>query len=207
MNELIKSLINNGVLKTSNIIEALSKVDRTDFVPETLKNLAYEDEALPIGFGQTISQPYTIAFMLELLKPSKDNHILDIGSGSGWQSALLAEIVGEKGKIYAIEINPDIFEIGKTNVTKYPDLSKRIESYCQNAKNGLPEIAENIGGFNGIIAAAEVPETPASWREQLKINGRLVYPKGGSIFLEIKKTKTDFEVSQFLGFAFVPFVD
>lgn len=200
-------MTNRGVLKTPEIIYAFKKIDRVDFVPEKLKKLAYVDEALPIGFGQTISQPYTVAFMLELLGPKNDNNILDIGSGSGWQSALLAEIVGEKGKVYSIEINPDVFDIGKENIKKYPELSKRIELHCQNASNGLSKAAEDIGGFDGIIAAAEVRETPMSWREQLKMEGKLVYPKDNSIFLEIKKSENDFEINQFPGFVFVPFVN
>lgn len=207
MDKLVKSLIDNGVLKTSGIIDAFNKVDRIDFVPKKIKNLAYLDEALPLDFNQTISQPYTVAFMLELLKPDKNEHILDIGSGSLWQSALLAEIVGDSGKIYAIEINPDIFELGKRNIAKYPHLPNRIEMYCQNANGGLPEIAENIGGFDGIIAAAEVKEVPDAWREQLKTGGRLVYPKDGSIFLETKKTGINFESGEFPGFVFVPFID
>jgi len=207
MDELIKSLIDKEVLKTPWIINAFRKADRIDFVPERLKKLAYENEALPIGYGQTISQPYTVAFMLELLEPKSGDQILDIGSGSGWQSALLAEIAGDGGRVYPMEINPDVFEIGKENISKYPELLKRVELYCQNANNGLPKIAENIGRFNKIIAAAEVEEVPLSWREQLKINGRLVYPKDNSIFLEIKKSGDDFEVNQFPGFVFVPFVE
>ncbi|MEK7117067.1 MAG: protein-L-isoaspartate O-methyltransferase [Patescibacteria group bacterium] len=205
--KLIKSLINIGVLKTPRIIDAFRKVDRIDFIPEKLKDLAYEDEALPIGHGQTISQPYTVAFMLELLEPKSGDRILDIGGGSGWQSALLAEIAGDSGRIYSIEINQDVFEIGKTNIAKYPDLSKRIGLYCQNANNGLPKIAKDVGGFDKIIAAAEVKETPSSWRRQLKIEGRLVYPKDISIFLEIKKSDNNFETIQFPGFAFVPFIN
>ncbi len=207
MNGLIKFLIDKGILKTPRIVDAFRKVDRIDFVPEKLKNLAYADEALPIGFGQTISQPYTVAFMLELLEPKNGDQILDIGSGSEWQSALLAEIAGDSGRVYSIEINPDVFDIGKKNISKYPALSKRIKTYCQNANNGLPKIAESVGGFDKIIAAAEVKEVPPSWREQLKINGKLVYPKGHSIFLEIKKSNVDFEITQFPGFVFVPFVD
>lgn len=207
MNELIKSLVDRGVLKTPVIIEALKKIDRADFVPNKLKGLAYADEALPIGHDQTISQPYTVVFMLELLEPKCGDFILDIGSGSMWQSALLAEIVGDKGKVYSMEINPNVFEAGEKNIQKYPELSKRIAMFHQNAKDGLPEIAGKIKGFNKIIAAAEANEVPESWREQLRKEGRLVYPKENSIFLEIKKSETDFEATQFPGFVFVPFIN
>lgn len=215
-------LIDIGALKTPEIIEAFRSVDRKDFVPEKFKYLAYEDEALPlgqspdgtIGAWQTISQPFTVAFMLELLQPKAGDKIMDIGSGSMWQTAILAEIVGarnspeaEAGEIYAIEINEEIFRFGQSNIAKYPELEERVTSFCQNADRGLEDIAEIIGGFDSITAAAQLEEAPEAWREQLKIGGTLIYPKNGSIFREFKKSKTRFEVSNFPGFAFVPFVD
>ena len=204
MDKLVDSLIKKGILKTPKVIKAFRRIDRKDFVLEKLSSFAYADEALPIGGGQTISQPYTVAFMLELLRPQVGNQILDIGSGSMWQSALLAEIVGA-GRVYAIEINPVVFGIGQGNISKYPKLQKNINAFCQNANIGLPEIAQNISGFDRIIAAAEVEAVSEAWRQQLKINGRLVYPKSRSIFLEIKKSENEFELSEFPGFVFVPF--
>ena len=106
MEELVKNLKSSGVLKSPKIIEAFLKVDRKDFVPKDMKASAYLDQALSIGHSQTISQPYTVAFMLELLEPKEGDpstslrasKIMDIGYGSGWASALLAHIVGERGK-------------------------------------------------------------------------------------------------------------
>jgi protein-L-isoaspartate(D-aspartate) O-methyltransferase len=221
---LIRHLKESGVLKTPQIIEAFLKIDRKDFLPEDVKNLAYIDEALPIGEGQTISQPYTVAFMLELLQPQTGDNILDIGLGSGWQAALLAEIISQKrkksnvknqknnsgggGKIYSIEIIPEICKFGLANVAKYNFIKKGVvEIFCQNAFGGLPEIAEKIGGFDKIIAAAAIQEKiPKAWKKQLKIGGRLVIPIKGSIWLFIKKTAEEFESQEFPGFAFVPFV-
>ena len=91
---LIDNLIQEGWLKTPRIIEAFRKIKRVDFLPENIKNLAELNEALPIGYGQTISQPLVVAFMLEQLQPEIGDKILDVGSGSGWTSALLGEIVG-----------------------------------------------------------------------------------------------------------------
>src|SRR3989338_8376913 len=97
MKYLIKELMEEGILKTPSIIDAFEKVDRKDFVLEELKDKAYLNTPLPIGYGQTISQPLTVAFMLELLQPEKGNKILEIGSGSGGQSALAAPGVSRGG--------------------------------------------------------------------------------------------------------------
>lgn len=205
--ELVKELKVRGVLKTPAIVRAFSAVDRADFVTEGQKFFAYADEPLPIGEGQTISQPYTVAFMFELLAPKAGEHIFDVGHGSGWSSALLAHIVGEKGKVYAMEIIPSLCRFGKGNVKKYPELAEHIEFFCKSAENGLPKIAKESGGFDGIIAAAEVSEVPSAWREQLKTRGRLVYPKDGSLWKETKQKDGSFEKEETPGFIFVPFVE
>ena len=98
--ELVDFLKEREVLNSANVISAFEAVDRQDFMPEEMKNLAYIDEPLPIGFGQTISQPSTVAFILERLDVQKGDIIFDVGSGSGWQAAMLAELVGPAGKNY-----------------------------------------------------------------------------------------------------------
>ena len=201
MEELVRNLKNSGVLKTAQLVEAFLKVDRKDFVPENLKDLAYVDEALPIGESQTISQPYTVAFMLELLEPRSGETIMDVGYGSGWTTALLAHIVGPNGKVYAFERVPELYDFGEKNVSKYPDLRKRIIFNCRDASTGV-----SGEKFDGIIAAAEVLEVPGAWREQLKIGGRLVYPRGGAVFKEVKKDENNFLVEKYPGFVFVPFI-
>ena len=103
MDSLVKDLIYSGYLKTDRIIDAFSKIRRVDFVPEDLESAAQANIPLPIGQGQTISQPLTVAFMLEKLEPLPGNKILDVGSGSGWTAVLLAHIVGEKGKVIGME--------------------------------------------------------------------------------------------------------
>lgn len=234
--ELIDHLINTGVLKSENIKKALEEADRINFVGESNEDYAYYDDALPIGHGQTISQPLTVVFMLELLDPKEGNIILDVGSGSGWQSCLLASIVGESGQVHAIEIVPEIFKLGKSNCEKLPALAKRISFYRQNAKIGLTEVAQSTGGFDRIICAADVSQVPQSWRDQLKVGGIMVYPKDRGIYKEIKTSENEtfrpkgrsflphktpsgsdinseallgskFEKSFYPGFVFVPFVD
>lgn len=203
MKQLINLLIKEGYLKTPSIISAFRKIERADFVPEGLRTEANVNAPLPIGFGQTISQPLTVAFMLELLQPQRGDKILDIGSGSGWQTAMLCDIVGDEGKVYAMERIPELCEFGKNNVSKYNFVAKGIaEFFCQDGSKGLKEYAP----FDRIIAAASAQEIPKIWKEQLKINGRLVAPVENSILLLIKKSEDKFEKQEFPGFVFVPLI-
>jgi protein-L-isoaspartate(D-aspartate) O-methyltransferase len=209
---LINQLLKNGVLKTSTIIDAFKNIDRAKFVPEDMKCFAYVDEALSIGAGQTISQPYTVAFMLELLEPQAGEKILDIGAGSGWQTALLAHIVSSPpvsgadggGKIFAMEIVPELCKFGKKNVENFNFIKKRIvEWICGDASKGLSDKAP----FDKIIAAAALDRgVPQEWKDQLKIGGRIVVPIKESIWLFIKKDKDNFEEQEYPGFVFVPFI-
>ena len=190
-------------MKTPSIIDAFEKVDRKDFVPEELKDKAYLNTPLPIGYGQTISQPLTVAFMLELLQPEKGNRVLEIGSGSGWQTALLAHIVSGGGKVFAAELIPELMAFGRKNVAKYDFIKKGIvEFHSFNAVKGFPEKAP----FDRIISAASGMELPAAWKEQLKVGGRIVAPVKDAIHLLIKKSETEFEESIYPGFAFVPLI-
>ncbi len=207
---LIDSLIEQGYLKTPRIIESFRKIKRIDFLPEALKDSAELDQPLPIGKGQTISQPLVVAFMIEKLQPQPGDKILDIGSGSGWTTALLAEIVGKKGKVFSIEIIPELKEFGEKNITKYNFIKKGIvECICADGSKGYPNISsrqELIQGFDKILASASAEKLPESWKKQLKIGGRIVAPINSSIWLFIKKTEKDFEKIEYPGFVFVPLV-
>jgi len=203
MEELIQQLIQDGYLKTPLIIEAFRKIKREDFLPDDLKNDADINAPLPIGYGQTISQPLTVAFMLELLEPMPGEKILDIGSGSGWQTALLAYCVGEKGKIFGIERIAELVEFGRKNIAKYDFIKKGIaEIILGDGTKGL----EKEAPFDKIIAAASAREIPEEWKIQVKIGGRIVAPVRESIWLLIKKSESEFEETEFPGFAFVPLI-
>jgi len=203
-NKLIEELIKDGFLKTPSIIEAFKKIDRLNFTIEYLKNDAYRNSPLAIGFGQTISQPLTVAFMLELLDVKPGNIVLDVGSGSGWTTALLAELVAEKGKVYGIEIIPELYEFGKANVMRYSYINKGIvEMYRGNGIYGLKEKAP----FDRILCSAEAQEIPRPLQEQLKIGGKMVLPMKNSLWLVTKKSETDFENEEYPGFIFVPLIE
>ncbi len=200
---LIDNLIKDGWLKTPGIIEAFKKIKRIDFMPEDVKDLTEINEALPIGYGQTISQPLVVAFMLEQLGPQKGDKILDIGSGSGWTTALLSHVVGNKGKVIAIEIVSELKEFGEKNVSKYNFIQKGVAEFiCADGSKGY----EKEAPFDKILASASAQKLPLAWKEQLKIGGRIVTPIGSSIWLYIKKTENDFEEIEYPGFAFVPLI-
>jgi len=201
--QLINELIQGGWLKTPRIIEAFKEIRREDFIPEDLKNLAYLNEALPIGYGQTISQPLVVAFMLEKLDPRPGEKILDIGAGSGWTSALLAEIVGEKGKVIAIEIIPELVEFGKKNVSKYNFIEKgRVKFICGDGTKGYFQEAP----YDKILCSASAKEVPNAWKEQLRIGGKIITPIKNSIVELTKIDEKEFQTLEYPGFVFVPLI-
>lgn len=201
---LVKELISGGYLKTPNIIEAFKAIDRADFVLPKYKDDAYENVPLLIGYGQTISQPLTVAFMLELLEPAKGQKILDIGSGSGWQTALLAYIAGDKGKVFGIERIPELVEFGRKNVDRYGFIKKgMVKIILADGSKGL----ESEALFDRIIAGAMAEKIPEALKKQLEIGGRLVTPAGGSVWLVTRKSKDEFEEFEYPGFVFVPMIE
>lgn len=190
---------------TEPIKEPREIIRREDFLPPDLKELAQLQEALPIGYGQTISQPLVVNFMLELLEPKKGQKILDIGAGSGWTTALLAHIVGKEGKVIGLERIPEVAEFGKKNIAKYNFIQKGIVTYlCQDGSKGYPPESP----YDGILvsAALAAKELPHAWREQLKIGGKIVVPIQNSIWVFTKKGENTFEEQEYPGFVFVPFV-
>jgi protein-L-isoaspartate(D-aspartate) O-methyltransferase len=202
--KLIDELIEDGYLKTPAIIEAFKKIDRADFVLDEYKSEAYVNYPLPIGHQQTISQPLTVAFMIELLAPKKGEKILDVGAGSGWQTALLAEIVGDEGMVVGIERIPELKELAEKNISKYNFTEKGIVKLVVG--DGSKGYAEEMP-YDKIIAAASAKKIPQAWKDQLKIGGRIVAPVGSSIVVLDKEGQNQFSQKQYFGFAFVPLVE
>jgi len=181
------------------IQKAFEGIDRADFVLPQYQESAYDDIPLPIGEGQTISQPTTVRMMLEWLDAKPGDKVLDIGSGSGWTTALLAKIVGRKGKIFALEIIPELKEFGEKNCRRAG--IKNAKFFLAGAVLGLAEFAT----FDRILVSAAAEELPEELLDQLKVGGKLVIPIGNSIF-EIKKTKSGPRSLEHRGFVFVPLV-
>ncbi|TFG35843.1 MAG: protein-L-isoaspartate O-methyltransferase [Parcubacteria group bacterium] len=202
---LIDYLIEQGWLKSERIIAAFRTIKRIDFLPEEMKNLSEMNEALPIGLGQTISQPSVVAFMLEELQPEPGEKVLDVGSGSGWTSALLAEIVGPKGKIFSLELVPELKDLGQRNASKYGFIEKGISEFiCTDGSKGYVKDAP----YDKILSSAAADKIPDFWKEQVKINGRIVAPINNSIVvcnkIQPASGKIEFEEKEYPGFVFVP---
>ena len=163
LDSLIDAIIMDRVLKSRHIIEAFEEVDRADFVPERYKESAYVDAPLGIGEGQTISQPTTVAFMLEYLSPQKGDKILDIGSGSGWTTAMLCHITGEEGSVLGLERMDSLVKLGRFNLARYCREERcRIEKAGE--KRGVP--GEK---FDKILVSAAAHELPEELIDQPKI--------------------------------------
>jgi len=205
--ELLEELVNGGYLKTESIIEAFKFVDRKNFVLEKDKDSAYENYPLSIGYGQTISQPLTVAFMLELLEPRKKEKVLEIGTGSGWQTCLLAYLVsgGEDngGRIFSIERIPELKEFANKNISQnYPDFQRYITLIEGDGSLGFDKEAP----FDKIIVSAAAVKIPETLKKQLKVGGRMVIPVGESILSLDKISEDEFKTKEFFGFSFVKFI-
>ena len=199
--ELLQRLKALGFSK--NILDAFSKVKRENFIPEELEKEAYEDTALPIGHGQTISQPYTIAVMLSELELKKGQNILEVGSGSGYVLALLSEIIGKNGKVSGIEVVKELVAKSKESLEDY----NNIEIYHRNGSKGLPEKAP----FDRILISAACREVPKELLNQLKDGGILLTPKGPRFeqsLVVIERQGNEFKtIREIPGFIFVPFIE
>lgn len=203
MSRLTNKLMRSGYLRTSSIIEAFANIERVEFVPGNIELSANADVPLPIGYGQTISQPTTMAIMLELLDPREGNKILDIGSGSGWSTALLAYIVGEKGKVIALERIKELCDFGRKNIRKMKKINKEtVEIYNMDGSRGYAARAP----YDRILVSASGDEIYQELKDQLKIGGKLVMPVYNRLHYLEKRGENDFYEEKYPGFMFVPLI-
>jgi len=186
------------VLEKEELEQAFRDIDRADFLHPDYVPEAYEDYAVPIGHDATLSQPTTVAFMLELLDPLPGEKVLDVGSGSGYTTSLLAKLVGDEGYVWGTEIVPELVSFGKANMQKY------------NFKNAeIREAGDTLGfpqeeGYDKILVNAEAEEIPEELLAQLRSGGVMVIPVNGSIVRVEKNSDDEIETREFPGFSFVP---
>jgi len=199
-NQLAELLAKKGIVD-KNVIDAIKKIPRHLFLNSSFEDYAYQDKAFPIGAGQTISQPYTVAFQSQLLEIKKDDKVLEIGTGSGYQTAVLYYM---GAKVYSIERQNELFKQTSALLPKLNVRPKHL-SFGDGYK-GLP----NHAPFDSIIVTAGAPIIPKPLMAQLKIGGRLVIPLGEEhqiMTLLIRKNETQFEKHEFGEFRFVPLLE
>jgi protein-L-isoaspartate(D-aspartate) O-methyltransferase len=197
--ELVNSIREKGI-KDERILNAILNVPRHEYVQKVMEAHSYKDVALPIGYGQTISQPYTVAIMTEALELKENDKVLEIGTGSGYQASILNEM---RMQVFSIERNEDIYR----RVQKFfDDKSLRIHCRCSDGTIGWSEFAP----YDGIIVTAGSPVVPENLKKQLKIGGRLVIPVGDrsnqSLNILHKLHEDEFNVKEISNFAFVPLI-
>ena len=183
------------------VLEAIKTIPRHLFLDSGFEDHAYQDKAFPIGADQTISQPYTVAFQTELLEVRPNAKILEIGTGSGYQTAVLLHL---KAKVYTIERQLELFKTTRLFFNKMHYRPKKM--IFGDGYKGLPEEAP----FDGIIVTAGAPEVPRALLSQLKVGGRLVIPVGTDeqiMTLFVRKSEKEFEKKEFGSFRFVPLLE
>lgn len=195
-NKLVKKLREKGIFD-ERVLDAVGKVPRHAFFDDALLNHAYEDKAFPIGEGQTISQPYTVAFQTEKLKIQPGDKVLEIGTGSGYQASILVEM---GAKVYTIEYNRKLFERTRDFL---PLLGYKPYFFYGDGSKGIPAKAP----YNKIIVTAGAPVVPTALTDQLAEGGILLIPVGDrekQKMLRITKVRGELKKEEFDFFAFVP---
>ena len=201
-NDLIKELKEKGIVD-KNILDAMKRVPRELFVNKTYVQWAYEDNALPLECGQTISQPYVVAYMIDCLKLKKTDKVLEVGTGTGYQTAIISYMCQ---KIYTVEIFNELFFRAKNNTEKL-----KIKNIIYKLGNGVNGWEEKIL-FDAIIVSAASEEIPSKLLQNLKNNGKLIIPikysfENQKLILIKKKSENNFEKEELFDVKFVPLLN
>jgi len=204
--DLVKRLSEMGYIKTEKVKQAMMKVPREEFLPASNKPYAYADQPLPIGEGQTISAPHMVAMICEILSLEEGMKVLEIGTGFGYNAAVVAEILGPKGHMYSIERISSLAETAKENLkrTGYAD---NITVIVGDGTKGYPEEAP----FDRIYGTASAPRLPEPLEEQLEIGGMILIPVGEHRYMQeliviTRKSEDEYEKKSIGGVAFVPMI-
>lgn len=176
--DLVDYLVKRNLIKTEKVKQAFLKVDRRDFVGEKHRQRSYLDTPLQIGHNQTSSAPHMVAIMTEQLDVDKNSKIMEIGSGSGYQAAILGEMA-ENGEVHTTEIKEPLFHMAKRNLENYSN----IHLHQKDGSRGIPEVSP----FDRIISTCGAPEIPKEWKKQLKETGIILAPIGGKFHQRLKK--------------------
>lgn len=186
-------------MRSGRIRAAFLAVDRRDFLPSNERALAGEDHPLPIGYGQTNSQPRTVADMLELLDPQEGDRVLDVGAGSGWTTALLGHLVGPTGHVVGVELVPELAQWAAANVAHY-DMPWATVQAADPAVLGVP----SEGPYGRILVSAGAEEMPSELVDQLAVGGRMVIPVAGEMLVIERRPDGEIGVSGHGYYSFVP---
>ncbi|MDT0688264.1 protein-L-isoaspartate(D-aspartate) O-methyltransferase [Salegentibacter sp. F188] len=198
--QLVETVKRKGVTD-QKVLDAIGKIPRHLFMDSSFEDHAYQDKAFPIAADQTISQPYTVAFQTELLEVSKNDAVLEIGTGSGYQTAVLCEL---GAKVYSIERQRELYKKTKSFLEKIGYRPKQL-SFGDGYK-GWPEYAP----FDKIIVTAGAPYLPKTLLGQLKVGGKMVIPIGKDVqvmTLFTRKSDTEFDKKEYGDFRFVPLLE
>ena len=199
--DLVDGLVRAGTLKSPHLIKAFKSIDRIQFVPPALIDQAYGNFPLDIGHGQTISQPTTVAIMLELLQPKAGQNILDVGSGSGWTTALLATVVGVDGRIVGTEIKSGLVRLGQNRLEKMK--LRQATIHYTPGRLGYVKAAP----YDRILVSASADSIPDELIKQLKSPGQMVVPVKNSLFKIVKDPFGRIKSEEHYGFVFVPLLN
>ena len=198
--QMVEAQLRRRGINHQQVLEAMRRVPRHEFVPINHRYAAYADTVLPLGWGQTISQPYMVAYMLQLLDPQPDNRVLEGGAGSGYQAALLSVLARE---VYAIEIIEPLAERAQQTIQELG--YDNVHIITGDGSLGYPPAAP----YDRIIVAAATPQIPPPWQQQLADGGLLVAPvgsQGAQQCLLAEKKHGELEITETIGCIFVPLV-